>query len=165
MYISLKLLHLAAAIYWLGGMTLMLLAVRPAAFAQLEGAVRLGLLVDALRRFFGGVWVSIAVLLGTGVAMYGHGAAASAAARRAAAAAGQPATGALLPLGWNLMLGIGVVMMLIFAHLYFAHFRKAQRALAAADHAQAAAQLARIHPLVVTNCLLGWLGVLAVRVF
>jgi uncharacterized membrane protein len=164
MYATLKFFHLAAAIYWLGGMTVLLLAVRPAAFAKLEGAQRLGLLVESLRRFFVGVWVAIAVLLGTGVAMYGQGAAAAAAARRAAKAAGQPVAEALLPLGWNLMLGIGVVMMLIFAHLFFAHFRKAQRALAAADAPTAAAQLARLHPLVVTNCVLGWAAVIAVRV-
>jgi uncharacterized membrane protein len=165
MFTTLKLLHLAAAIVWLGGMTVMLLAVRPAAFERLEGPARVGMLVETLRRFFFSVWVSIAVLLASGVAMYGQGAAAAADARRAVVAAGGTPAQALVPLGWNLMMGIGVAMMLIFAHLYFAHFRKAQRALASGDAPTSAAQLSRMHPLIVTNCALGWAAVIVIRVF
>ncbi|MFM2111448.1 MAG: hypothetical protein RLZZ271_108 [Pseudomonadota bacterium] len=138
-------LHIAAAIVWLGGMTLMIFAVRPSAITQLQPPQRIPLLAAVLARFFVAVWVSIAVLLATGL-------------------------GTLLqigmknaPLGMHLMLGIGLVMMAIFGHLYFAPFKRLQRAVAAQDWPTGGAQLAQIHKLVVTNFCLGWVAVAAVR--
>jgi uncharacterized membrane protein len=138
-------LHIAAAIVWLGGMTLMIFAVRPSAIAQLQPPQRIPLLAGVLTRFFMAVWVCIGVLLATGVA-------------------------ALLqigmknaPLGLHLMLAIGLVMMAIFGHLYFAPFQRLKRAVAAQDWPTGGAQLAQIHKLVVTNCVLGWVAVAAAR--
>ena len=62
-------LHLLAAVYWVGGMLVMLLAVRPAAVELLEPPLRLPLLCGALSRFFRGVWLSLVVLLATGLWM------------------------------------------------------------------------------------------------
>jgi uncharacterized membrane protein len=67
------------------------------------------------------------------------------------------------PLGLHLMLAIGLVMMAIFGHLYFAPFQRLKRAVAAQDWPTGGAQLAQIHKLVVTNCVLGWVAVAAAR--
>lgn len=60
-------LHLAGAIFWMGGMAFMVLALRPALHARQEPPLRLPLVVEVLRRFFLVVACSIAALLATGV--------------------------------------------------------------------------------------------------
>jgi uncharacterized membrane protein len=155
MYDILRLLHLAAAIVWLGGMTFMLLALRPAAQALLEGPVRARLMGRIWQRFFVAVWASIAVLLASGGHMYGL------AWRSAANALGSGSAG--VPPGWQVMLVIGIVMMLIFGHIYFAGFARYRRAVAAEQWPAAAAAAAQMHKLVVTNFVLGWLAVAALR--
>jgi uncharacterized membrane protein len=144
-----KLLHLAAAIVWLGGMTFMLFALRPALIAQLQGQARLELLAHILKRFFAIVLVAVAVLLLTGLHLYGAG----------AKAVGMPS----IPLGWHLMAGLGITMILVFGHIYFAGFRGLKRAVEAANWTVAAAKAAQIHSLVVVNFVLGWAAVIAVR--
>lgn len=139
-----KLLHLVAAIVWLGGMTFMLQALRPVAIAQLKPPVRLPLLTSVLTRFFAAVWLSIAVLLATGLAML--------------LAVGM----ARAPWGQHLMLAIGSVMFLIFAHLFFGPFRRLKQAMAAGDWPAGGAQLGKLHQGVVANFVLGWLAVAAV---
>ena len=52
MYEWIQWLHLAAGIVWLGGMTLLLWAVRPASIALLPPEQRLPLLQRVLSRFF-----------------------------------------------------------------------------------------------------------------
>lgn len=138
-------LHLAAAIVWLGGMTLMILAVRPGTMAQLQPPQRIALLAAVLARFFTAVWVCVGVLLATGLATL-----LSIGMKNA-------------PVGMHLMLGIGLVMMAVFAHLYFAPFKRLQRAVTAQDWPGGGAELARIHTLVLTNFGLGWLAVAAVQ--
>ena len=138
-------LHIAAAIVWLGGMTLMVFAVRPTAIAQLQPPQRIPLLAGVLARFFLMVWVCIAVLLATGLTTLLQIGMKNA------------------PLGMHLMLGIGSVMMAIFGHLYFAPFQRLLRAVAAQDWPVGGTQLAQIHKLVVTNVCLGWAAVALVR--
>jgi uncharacterized membrane protein len=138
MPLAAKLLHLVAAVIWLGGMTFMLGALRPVAVAQLPPPARLPLLTAVLARFFVAVWFSIAVLLVTGTYML-----ASAGMKNA-------------PVGWHLMLGIGLLMSVIFAFLYFGPFRCLRAATAAANWPEAGRQMARIHPLVLANFVLGW---------
>ena len=147
-------LHLAAAIIWLGGMTCLLLAVRPAAVATLEPKPRAVLMVQIWRRFFNAVMVCAVVLLLTGAHLY----ASAYRGLKVANAAGQG-----LPLGWSLMAFIGTLMFLIFGHIYFGGFKKFQRAVAAGDFPVAAAAAGQIHKLVVTNFVLGWLAVAAVK--
>jgi uncharacterized membrane protein len=144
-----KLLHLAAAIVWLGGMTFMLFALRPALLSELQGAARLGLLTQVLKRFFAIVLGAVVVLLLTGLHLYGAG----------AKAVGMPS----IPLGWHLMAGLGLTMILVFGHIYFAGLRGLSRAVAASDWTAAAAKAAQIHTLVVLNFILGWAAVIAVR--
>jgi uncharacterized membrane protein len=144
-----KLLHLTAAIVWLGGMSFMLFALRPALMAQLQGQARLELLAQVLQRFFAIVLGAVAVLLLTGLHLYGAG----------AKAVGMPS----IPLGWHLMAGLGITMILLFGHIYFAGFRGFKRAVLASDWAAAAAKAAQINTLVVVNFVLGWAAVIAVR--
>ena len=154
MFDSIKLLHLVAAIVWMGGMTFMLVALRPAAMEVLEPQVRARLMGAVWRRFFGAVWVAIAALLLTGSHMY-----------MLAFKAAQSSTAGVvaLPLGWSLMLGIGTVMVLLFGHIYFAGFGKFRRALAAEQWPVAAQAAAQINRLVIVNFVLGWLAIAAVR--
>jgi hypothetical protein len=71
----------------------------------------------------------------------------------------------LAPKGWHTMLGIGLLMCLIFGHLYFGPFRKLKLALANVDLPGAGAQLAKIHRLVLINFGLSWLAVGAVIIW
>lgn len=147
MYEWIQWLHLAAGIVWLGGMTILLWAVRPAAMALLAPEHRLPLLHRVLSRFFVLVWLAIAVLLLSGGWMF------------------TSADMQVAPRGWHAMAGLGSLMCLIFAHLYFAPFRRLQRAVDANDWPAGAKAMAQIHPLVLTNFVLGWAAVLAVQVW
>ncbi len=136
-------LHLIGAIVWMGGMAFILAALRPAAFASLQPPQRPQLLLAALRRFFPWVWISIVLLLGSGLAIL------------------LPVGMDHAPVGWHVMLAIGLVMMAVFAHIYFAPFARARRAAAAGDWAAVARALQQAHPLVVLNFVLGWLAIAA----
>ena len=144
MYELIKFTHLAAGIVWLGGMAIMLWAVRPVAIAQLEPAQRLPLLAGMLSRFFNLVGLCVILLLTTGAIML------------------MGVDMKLAPKGWHAMIGLGSLMCLIFGHLYFGPFRKMKNALLIDDLSAAGAQLAKIHPLVLSNFALGWLAVGAV---
>jgi uncharacterized membrane protein len=141
MYLAIKLLHLAAAIVWLGGMTFVLGALRPVAVAQLLPPARLPLMAGVLGRFFVAVWASIAALLLSGVFML--------------VAVGMKNA----PNGWHLMLGVGLLMFAIFGHLYFGPWRRMKAAVTAGNWPEAGMCMAQIHPLVVVNFVLGWLAV------
>lgn len=151
MYDILKLLHLAAAIVWMGGMTFMLFALRPAAVLALEAQPRARLMVQVWQRFFRLVLGAIVVLLATGGHMFGS-------SMKAAMSAGGS-----LPLGWTVMAGLGVVMVLAFGHIYFAGFAKFKRAVAAAEWPLAAKAAGQVHALVVLNFVLGWVSIAAVQ--
>ncbi|MEO6972256.1 MAG: CopD family protein [Rhodoferax sp.] len=139
-----KFLHLIGAIVWLGGMAFMLWALRPVAIVQMQPPARLPFLTGVMDRFFCAAWVSVGLLLVTG-------------AYRLMAVGMKNA-----PSGWHMMMGIGLLMFAIFGHLYFGPFKRLKQAVAAADWPQAGQQIARIHPLVVINFVLGWLAIAAV---
>lgn len=152
MYNALVFVHLACAIVWMGGMAFMLLALRPAAMATMEAQPRARLMVAVMQRFFLAVCIAIVGLLATG----GHLYSSTFRASKAAMGAG------VVPLGWDLMAGIGVLMFLVFGHIYFAGFKKFKRAVAAAEWPVAAKAAGQIHLLVITNFCLGWLAIAAV---
>ena len=144
MYTLFKFFHLVAAVVWLGGMSFMLLALRPSLPVLEAPPQRLKLLVTVLRRFFAAVWAAVGVLLLSGTYMYGHADAQAA------------------PLGWHLMSGIGVLMFLVFGHLYFSPWRRLRQAVAASDWPAAAGCATLIARLVSVNFVLGWLAVAAI---
>ena len=138
-----KFLHIAAAIVWLGGVSFMLFALRPAASA-LAPPQRLPLIAGVLQRFFVVAWGSIVVLLVTGLVMLLRVGMKSA------------------PTGWHLMFGIGLVMFALFGHLYFGPFRRLQQAVAAADWPEGGRRVGQIATLASVNLVLGALAIAAV---
>ena len=138
-------LHILAAVIWVGGMFFAHVVLRPVAAAQLEPPVRLTLWVGVFKRFFPLVFAAIAILLVTGywmvLSFYG----------------GFDAVG----LHVHIMVWTGYVMMLIFLHLFFAPFKRLQRAVAAEDWAAGGKSLGQIRSLVGVNLLIG-LAIIAI---
>ncbi len=153
MYDYAKLLHLIAGMVWMGGMTFMLFALRPAAVASMEAQPRAVLMGQVWQRFYVWVLVAVVVLFGTGTHLY------TSTFRAARLATGNGG----VPLGWNVMLVLGVTMMLVFGHIFFAGFKKYKRAIAAAEWALAAKAGGLIHKMTLLNFTLGWLAIVAVR--
>jgi uncharacterized membrane protein len=131
-------LHVLSALVWVGGMFFAYLVLRPSA-GPLQPPDRLALWRRVFGRFFPWVWASVALLLATGVLMIlvGFGGFADAA------------------LYISLMMSVGIVMMLLFAHLYFAPWRRFRRALDGGDAAGAARNLDQIRRIVAINLVLG----------
>ena len=139
-----KFLHIAAAIAWLGGVGFMLVALRPAATALLAPPQRLPLIAQVLSRFFVLVWVSIAILLATGLVMLLNVGMKNA------------------PLGWHVMLGIGLLMFALFGHLYFGPFRRLKLAVAATNWPDGGKRVGQIATLATVNLTLGAIAIAAV---
>jgi uncharacterized membrane protein len=130
--------HILAAVIWVGGMFFAHQMLRPAAGA-LEPAQRLPLWRRVFARFFPWVWISIVALLASGYGMVFF------------------ALGGFARVGLHvhIMQGIGIIMMLAFAHLYFAPWQRFRRAVDAGDLAGAASQLEQIRMIVTVNLVLG----------
>jgi uncharacterized membrane protein len=137
-------LHLAAAIFWMGGMAFMVLALRPAAHAQLQPPQRLPLMLQVMRRFFAIVIASIVVLLATGGPLF------------------MQVAGAQAPRGWHVMAGLGVLMVLVFGHVFFGPFRRARAAVAAQDWPEGGKRMNQVALLVKVNLAIGWIAIAAV---
>lgn len=129
------LLHLLSDVVWIGGMFLAYLAVRPAAVEALEPPQRLRLWVGIFRRFFVWVWAAVLLLLGSGFWMMSE----------------MP----VVPAYVMAMAGIGILMMLIFLHVFFAPFARLKRAVRAEDWKAGGAALGQIRMLVGVNLVLG----------
>jgi uncharacterized membrane protein len=136
-------LHILAAVVWVGGMFFAYFALRPAS-AALEPPQRCRLWRAVLGRFFGFVWVAVAVLVLTGYGML------------FATFGGMRGAG----LHIHLMQGVGLVMMALFAHVWFAPFAALKRAVADEDWPLAGKQIARIRTVVALNLALGLLVVI-----
>jgi uncharacterized membrane protein len=132
-------LHALAAIVWVGGMFFAYCCLRPA-IAGDEPPRRLAVMAGALRRFFPWVWAAVAVLLASGFGQI-------------------PRLGGFAGVGLhvNLMMGLGIVMMLLFGHLFFAPNRRLQAAVARADWPEAGRQLGTVRRIVEINLVLGLL--------
>lgn len=133
--------HLAAAIFWMGGMAFMVLALRPS-LAVVDPPQRVKLMAQVLRRFFTVVAISIAALLATGGWLY----------------AGSPNP----PPGWHAMVALGVLMMLVFGHLYMAPWKRFKTAAAREDWPAAGAAAGQVALLAKVNLGLGWIAIAAV---
>jgi uncharacterized membrane protein len=59
----------------------------------------------------------------------------------------------------HLMMGLGILMMLIYAHLYFAPWQRFRRAVAAGEWPAAAKNIDQIRQLVTINLVLGLITV------
>jgi uncharacterized membrane protein len=131
-------LHILAATIWVGGM-FFAHQVLYAAAAPLDPAIRLPLAARVLSRFFPWVWLSIAALLASGWGIvFGY-------------FGGMAGVGVHV----HLMQAIGIVMMLLFLHLFFAPWRRFRVAVVAMDFALAAKQAGQIRLIVGINLILG----------
>jgi uncharacterized membrane protein len=132
-------LHVLAAIIWVGGMFFAHQALRPAAVQVLEPPLRLQLWVQTFKRFFVWVWLSIFVLLASGYWMLFN------------------VFGGFSNAGMHihLMQALGLAMVAIYLHVFFAPYRKLRYAVIIEDYAEGGKQLGRIRKLVGLNVLLG----------
>lgn len=136
-------LHLIGVTIWVGGMFFAYMALRPAAVTTLEPAMRLPLWSATFARFFVWVWIAVAMIFGSGLYMLA-----------------QIGLSRAPDFIW-IMFAIGTLMLLIYAHVYFAPYRRLRRHSALLEWQPASRALAQIRVLVSINLLLG-LGNIAV---
>jgi uncharacterized membrane protein len=134
-------LHIAGVVVWVGGMFFAYVCLRPEAASQLEPPPRLRLWRGVLARFFTWVWVAVAVVLVSGLALI---------LRLGFAAA---------PLYQHIMFLTGLVMIAIYAFVFFTPYAALTRAVAAEDWKAGGVALGRIRQLVGTNLTLGFLTI------
>ena len=135
-------LHVLAAAIWVGGMFFAYMALRPVAATQLEPPARLSLWVGVFGKFFPWVWACIITILGTGFWMIDL-------------LGGFKAVGSYV----HVMLILGIIMMLIFMHVYFAAYKRLKLAVAAQDWPAGGGKLAQIRFLVGINTIIGLITV------
>lgn len=132
-------LHLLAVIIWVGGMFFAWMALRPVAASLLEPPLRMPLWSQTFARFFPWVWAAVILLPVTGYWMIFN------------VFGGFQA----LALYIHVMQGIGLLMIAIFLHVFFAPYRRLKRAVAAQDFPAAGRALGQIRRLIGLNLLLG----------
>jgi len=132
-------LHVLSAVVWVGGMFFVYVCLRPSLGEVKATEERLSLICLTMGRFFAWVWGAVILLPLTGVFM----------------AASIYDSYALWPLYIKLMLWLGLLMIALFLHVYFAPFRRFRRALSATDLAGAGRQLEKIRLIVGINLILG----------
>jgi uncharacterized membrane protein len=137
-YPTLLLVHLLATTFWVGGMAVLHVCVRPAAAATLAPPQRLPLMADVLRRFVRAVALAVLAVWGSGLAMI------------------EVAGGMAVVLRHvHLMLALGLAMTLVYALVAHQALPRLTAAVARQDWPAAGAALARIRMLVSLNIGLG----------
>jgi len=132
-------LHGLSAVIWVGGMFFAYVALRPVAASVLAPPERLTLWSQTLGRFFLWVWLAVILLPLTGYWMI------------FSFFNGFASVGGHV----HLMQALGIVMILIYLHVFFAPYKKLQRAVEAKDFAAGAKSLGQIRQLVGLNLLIG----------
>lgn len=132
--------HALAATVWVGGMFFAYVCLRPSV-GPLQPPERVALWARVFGKFFPWVWMCVFVLLGSGfwIILVGLGGFANAGSHI------------------HTMMMLGLIMMALFAHLYFSPFKKLKAAVAAGDTPGAAAQIGQIRMIVAFNLGLGLL--------
>jgi len=138
MLLLFKFFHLLSVFIWIGGMFFAYVVLRPAIVEILEPSQRLRLWNAVFRRFFHWVWVSIATLMASGIYMIhlyggiGH-----------------------VGIHIKLMLGLGILMITLYAHVFFELYRKLSRLVGIQNWKDAGETLVKIRKLVAVNLGLG----------
>lgn len=138
-------LHVLSAVVWVGGMFFAYMVLRPVAAELLEAPLRLRLWRANFRRFFPWVWAAVVLLPATGYWII--------LTHLGGMAGARPHV--------HIMQGLGLVMIALYLHLYFAPYRRLARAVDAEDYAEAGKGLNQIRLIIGINLLLG-LAVVAV---
>jgi len=132
-------LHILSAVVWVGGMFFAYMFLRPVAAMQLEPPQRLKLWDGVFKKFFPFVWLSLLFLPLTGYMMifdiWG--------------------SMANTPLYVHIMNGLGIVMIFIFLHVYFAPFKRLKEAVIKQDWPEGGRNLNIIRKMVGINTLIG----------
>lgn len=141
-------LHILSAVVWVGGMFFSYMFLRPVAASQLEPPLRLQLWDGVFRKFFPFVWLSIFFLPLTGYLMifdiWG--------------------SMANTPLYVHIMNGLGLVMILIYLHVYFAPFKRLKEAVIKQDWPEGGRNLNIIRKMVGINTMIGLLTIIIVAI-
>ena len=140
------LLHVLGVVVWVGGMFFAYMALRPVAASVLEPPQRLTLWGGVFGKFFPWVWGAVVLILGSGLHML------------------TKLGGMAAPHYALTMLVLGVVMMLIYAHVFFAPYKKLKRAVGQQDWKAGGAALGQIRKLIGINLSLGLLTIVVVFV-
>jgi uncharacterized membrane protein len=132
-------LHVLFAVIWVGGMFFAYMILRPVAAELLDPERRLQLWRLNFQRFFPWVWTAVITLLATGYwiifQFYG----------------GMAHAGVHI----HIMHGLGILMMLIFLHIYFAPFNRLKNAVDIKDYENGAKHLNQIRMFIGINLILG----------
>lgn len=131
--------HLIAAVIWVGGMFFAYTALRPAAAKILEAPQRLKLWRKSLVSFFFWVWICIIALPATGYwIIFAH-------------------YGGMARVGWHvhIMQVLGIIMILLFLHVFFSPFKRLRKAVKEENYQVAGENLAQIRKFVGINLFLG----------
>ncbi len=137
-------LHVLAAVIWVGGMFFAYMALRPVAANLLEPAVRLSLWARTLTRFFIWIWLAVIIIPVSGYWMIFS------------------AFNGFAGVAWyvHIMQALGIIMILIFLHVFFAPFKRLRRAVNEENYQEGGKSLAQIRKLVGLNLLIGLLTII-----
>jgi uncharacterized membrane protein len=136
--IAFKLLHLLAAVLWVGGMFFAYVILRPAAVEVLQPPERLRLWDKVFQRFFTWVWGAVGIILVTGFYLiYQYGGMAHVAHHI------------------HVMLLLGLVMTVIYAYVFFGLYVPLNLHVAKERWKEAGELLGKIRKLVAINLALG----------
>ncbi|AOY88446.1 hypothetical protein BKP64_09865 [Marinobacter salinus] len=132
-------LHVLSAVIWVGGMFFAYMAMRPAVVEVVEASQRGVLWCQTLSRFFRWVWLSVVLLLVTGYWMIFS------------------VFGGMAGAGWHIhvMQTLGLIMVLLYFHVYFAPFRRLKQAVAERNPEEGARRVGQIRKLVGINLIIG----------
>ncbi|MDH5184232.1 MAG: CopD family protein [Gammaproteobacteria bacterium] len=136
-------LHILSVVIWVGGMFFAYVILRPAAASLLEPPQRLSLWRLVFNGFFPLVWASIITILASGLWMIMK-------LGGFAAVAGYV----------NTMFALGLVMMALFMHVFFAPYRRLKKAVAEENWPEGGKQLNMIRKIVGINTLIGVLTII-----
>lgn len=139
--------HVLGIVVWVGGMFFAHQVLRPVAADLLEPPLRLPLWVGVFKRFFPWVWLCAALVLVSGLFMIGF-------------------LGGMggVQLHVHAMLTTGLLMMAIFAYVYFVPFGHLKRSVANQDWKAGGAALANIRQWVGINLALGLITIVIATV-
>lgn len=140
---ALLVLHLLAAMAWIGGMFFAYFCLRPSAAEVLDPPMRLLLWLATLERFLRYMGLAVLVVLATGVSMF--------------LSTGFQAA----PIGWHVMFAVGLVMAAVYAYIHLGLLPEFRAHCRSSTWPAAAQVLNSIRQLVALNLTLGVATVVA----
>ena len=132
-------LHVLGVVVWVGGMFFAYMALRPAAVEVLQAPFRLRLWEAVFNKFFPWVWLSILLILASGYYII------------FALIGGFGSTGLYV----HIMHGLGLLMVAIFLHVFFAPYNRLKKSNSSESWEQGGKALSQIRFLIALNLAIG----------